>query len=471
MDFLDKIEALICAQKQSGLPAAEVLAQMGTPSTSIAILDHGAISARTLSIVGNDTETVFQACSISKPITALAIMKMVQAGALRLDASITEYLPTASLELITTLATRELVGRITIKQLMSHTSGLSQHGFAGYSGEVPNLQKILSGAPPANHRQVHLWGLPGDEFAYSGGGIMVLQLIMETVSNKPFADLMHELVLEPLGMERSFYTLKKGENHASAYTTGYTPCAPSYHVLPEQAAAGLWTTPSDLLKAVRAVQQSLKNRDDSTFLTEALAREMLTEVSSSMALSWVAPKDPGTSFQHGGSNFPGWACFVLGYADLNDNGTLPTGSEDSGICVMTNSCVGEFVYHKIICAIAYLKGWADTSAKGALEVIVPFHTLDEVNKNCGNWRGTWGIDWEISERDGLPALSFQHLPAIRLLPAAYPKPASKAEESIDLVAEGLEIMLRLTEEGGKKYVHIWHGTTSKKLSLQQITKY
>jgi CubicO group peptidase (beta-lactamase class C family) len=475
MDFLDTLETLIRAQGESSSSAAEVLAEMGTPSASLAILDHGSISARTFSTVGDNSETVFQACSISKPVAALAVMKMVQSGKLRLDAPITKYLPAASLEMITTPSTRKLIEHITIKQLLSHTSGLSQGGFAGYTSNssAVNLQSVLSGSAGANSRHVHLSGLPGERFSYSGGGITVLQVIMEEVTGKLLPELVRELVLEPLGMQRSFYkSPTKEDNHASAYWTGYTPCEVSYHVLPEQAAAGLWTTPTDLLKVVRALQHSLTARDDSGFLSKSLARQMLTEVSAGMALSWNAPKDPGTSFSHAGANDPGWRCYLLGYTDLNDNGALDPGSEGSGFCIMTNAAEGEFVYSKLIYAIAYLKKWADPPPVDAIpDVTIPFRTLEtKVDARWAGWRGSWGDNWRIDEHDDAPAVCFQSLPAIRLLPAARPNPGSKLGDVIDLVLEGLEMMLRLTEEEGKKVVQVWHGPRYDKLTLHRPTK-
>ena len=440
----------------------------------VAILDHGSISARTFSTVGDNSETVFQACSISKPVAALAAMKLVQSGKLHLDTSITEYLSAASLEIISTPSTRKLITHITIRQLLSHTSGLSQGGFAGYTSKssAVNLQSVLSGSAGANSRHVHLSGLPGQRISYSGGGITVLQLIMEEVTEELLPELVCELVLEPLGMQRSFYkSPTKEDNHASAYWTGYTPCEVNYHILPEQAAAGLWTTPTDLLKVVRALQHSLTAQDDSGFLSKSLARQMLTEISTGMALSWNAPKDPGITFAHGGANNPGWRCLLLGYADLNDNGALDPGSEGSGVCIMTNAAEGEFVYRKLIYAIVYLKKWAYPPSIDALEVIMPFHTLEtKVDARWVAWLGSWGDDWQIDELDDAPVVCFQGLPAIRLLPAARPKPGSKLGDVIDLVLEGLEIMLRLTEEEDEKVVHVWHGPRYDKLTLHRRTK-
>jgi CubicO group peptidase (beta-lactamase class C family) len=472
MEFLDTLETLIRAQGKSGYSAAEILAQMGTPSTSVAILDHGSISARTFSTVGDDTETVFQACSISKPVAAMAAMKMVQSGKLRLDAAITEYLAPASLEWITTPSTRKLIEHINIKHLLSHTSGLSQGGFAGYTSTsaAVDLQKVLSGSAGANSRHVHLSGLPGHRFCYSGGGITVLQLVMEEVTGKSLPDFVHELVLEPLGMQRSFYKPPTEEdNHASAYCTGYTPSQVKYHILPEQAAAGLWTTPTDLLKVVRALQHSLTAQDDSGFLPKSLALQMLTEIHSGMALSWFAPKNPGISFAHGGDNDPGFRCFLIGYADLNDDGALGPGAEGSGYSIMTNAVEGGFVYRKLICAISYLKNWPEPPSVEALpDLIIPFHALEtKVDDRWAVWRGLWGDDWHVDEYDGAPGVRFQGLPAVRLLPAARPRPRSKPGDVIDLVLEGLEIMLRLTEEEGEKVVQVWHGGRYDKATLRR----
>jgi hypothetical protein len=112
-------------------------------------------------------------------------------------------------------------------------------------------------------------------------------------------------------MTRSLYHLpSKEHNYAKAYYNGFVPCETPYHIFPELLAAGLWTTPRDLLKLVRAVQDSLNPSSDNTFLPQDLAKQMLKEISSSMALSWFAPADPGIAFCHTGGNDPGFRCFI-----------------------------------------------------------------------------------------------------------------------------------------------------------------
>ncbi len=152
------------------------------------------------------------------------------------------------------------------------------------------------------------------------------------------------------------------KNVATAYLTGYTPCDVPWHIVPEKTAAGLWTTPTDILKAVRALQQSLKGDAGKKFLEREIAREMLEEVKNTMALTWIAPKDPGIAFLHSGSNDPGWECFVMGYADLKSSSGSQRMSEqrareDCGICIMTNSAAGFTVWAKVFHAITYLKEW------------------------------------------------------------------------------------------------------------------
>jgi CubicO group peptidase (beta-lactamase class C family) len=179
------------------------------------------------------------------------------------------------------------LGEITIRMLMSHTSGLSQHAFPGYMNNIPSALDVLAGKGGINIKHVHLEGLPGHWFSYSGGGITVLQLILEHITNQAFPDLVRELVLDPLGMHRSFYAVSKEENYAVAQYTGFTACEVLHRANPEQAAAGLWTTPTDLLKLVRALQRSLKVNDHTELLYKEVAKEILTEISGTMAMGWL----------------------------------------------------------------------------------------------------------------------------------------------------------------------------------------
>ncbi|KAE9363832.1 beta-lactamase/transpeptidase-like protein [Stipitochalara longipes BDJ] len=469
MEFFTDLESLISSQDITNESAADVLAEIGSPSVSIAILDHGSIISKCISTVGGDSETLFQACSISKPIAGMAAMRLIQAGKLQLDSKIVQLLPDSVISILETPHTKVLLQQITVRHLMSHTSGINIAHFSGYSKDAPDTKTVLSGRAPANTPQVKLQGLPGYALSYSGGGMMVLQIILEAVTGKDFPTLVKELVLDPLGMSRSFYALQDGDkNVATAYFTGYTPCDVQWHVLPEKAAAGLWTTPTDLLKAVRALQQSLKGDAGKEFLEEEIAREMLEEVQNSMALTWIAPKDPGIAFVHSGTNDPGWGCFVMGYADLKNGSGGQNPSEQRawdhcGICVMTNSAAGFTAWAKVFHAITYLKGWVSLPnlVGGGPFGKIPFCARGvKINERWGEWKGSWRdaeMELVLESNEDAPVLRFGKNVSAKLVPAAIPcLEYAGNEKSIDLVLEGLEMMVRLGWKDGNRDIEMWY---------------
>lgn len=469
MDFFTELDHLISSQGTANLSAANVLAEVGSPSVSIAVLDHGSITSKCISAIGDNSETLFQACSVSKTITGMATMCLIQAGRLKLADKIVNVLPKHVVEILETPHTKTLLQEITVKHLMSHTSGLSVGGFPGYSKEAPSVEVLLSGKAPANTLQVRVQGFPGYAFSYSGGGITVLQIILETVTGKDFEKLVKELVFEPLEMTRSFYTLPDGETNVTrAHFTGYTPSDVRWHIQPEKAAAGLWTTPSDLLKVVRAMQKSLKSGDGKEFLEKEIARQMLDEVVNTMALTWIAPRDPGIAFGHGGSNFPGWECFLMGYVDLHpQSGKEDRVSDwdDCGICITTNSAAGFTVWAKVFHAISYLKKWAPIPYFDGRTPfgIVPFCAYGvQVDMRWVEWKGRWadcGKELVLEgDEDEEPILRFGEGIRARLVSAAIPSIEYEGDwKSIDLVLEGLEMMVRLGWKAEKRSVELWQG--------------
>ncbi|MCJ1286337.1 hypothetical protein MMC26_005682 [Xylographa opegraphella] len=461
MAVLQALEDLIAGQYEPPISSAEALARLGVPAASIATLAHDEISTTTISTSAVDADTLFQACSISKPIAAVAVFRAAQAGHLSVTAPITEYLSPQQLAFLETTQTKPLLQHITVEMLLSHTSGLSVGGFPGYAHDPPPIATILQGRSPSNTCQVRLEGFPGQRVEYSGGGITVAQMILETVLRKPFAAIVQELVFEPLRMSRSCYKLPDTErNFAGAYDTADTAHEPPYHIFPELAAAGLWTTPRELLVVIRALQSSLQGANDS-FLRQAWARLMLTAVQSKFARGWMAPAGSNVIY-HGGSNHPGYRCMLLGWVDVAGEGTAELGKADGcGICVMTNSPQGQQMVIKIAQAAGYLMGWPPIpTALGVDADIVPLVALGEVSDEWKAWAGRWGDKWHILP-DERPMLKFASLPPVRLLPAAVtPRRDQDGRPSIDLVAEGLQVMLRLRWENGERVVEVRPGQDS-----------
>ncbi|UNI22510.1 hypothetical protein JDV02_008394 [Purpureocillium takamizusanense] len=485
MTLLDDLESIIRADQPACPSTAAALAKIGSPTMSIAVLEDGVVSARCFSTVGGDTETVFQACSISKPVAAMAIMKLIDEGKFGLESTIAELLPADVLEILTEdspKSQKSMIEKITIKQLMSHTAGLSASGFPGYDtssgdGPVPSAREVLRGRPPVNTVRVRLEGLPGQAFSYSGGGITVLQIILETVTGKDFPSLMREIVIEPLGMTRSSYGgLRDGEkNAAAAHYTGYTPCEVAHRVNPEEAAAGLWTTPTDLLRVVQAVQKSLDGDDG--FLRRDTARQMLTEVDSGMALSWFVGGKDQVLFEHGGANEPGFRCSITGFADPpgRDARDIPA-PRHSGVAMMTNSALGAVAVWKVGQAVAHLKQWPQIHAWWlAKGMPATPYTLpgEDPGKAWQPWVGKWtdgkhGLAIK-ADGDGKPVVDYDGLADIRLLPAALPMATVEGEDEYRaFVLEGLELLLCLKVKNGEGKVVLKLLAAGKDKELKRI---
>ncbi|MCJ1390125.1 hypothetical protein MMC18_002983 [Xylographa bjoerkii] len=457
MATLQDLENLVAGQFESPTSAAEALAQLGVPAASIAILANDVVSTKTISTSAISSDTLFQACSISKPVAAVAVFRAAQAGYLSVTAPITRYLSPQQLAFLETPKTKPLLQHITIEMLLSHTSGLSVGGFPGYTHDPPPIATILQGLYPSNTAQVRLEGFPGQRFQYSGGGITVVQMILETVLQKSFPSIMQELVFEPLNMSRSCYKLPDSEdNFARAYATAQTAHDPPYHIFPEMAAAGLWTTPGELLLVVRALQSSLRGTNDS-FLKQEWARLMLTSVQHKYARGWKAPASSGV-FLHDGSNDPGYRCLLLGWADVAGDGNVELGKADScGVCIMTNSPQGAEMFIKIAQATGYLMGWPAFPIVLTFDTgTIPLAALGEVREGWKEWVGYWGEKWHILHGES-PTLKFAYLPPVRLLPAAVAPRKYEEGTSIDLVAAGLKIMLRLGWEKGERIVEVRPG--------------
>ena len=482
---------------------AKVLAEVGTTSASIAVLEDGEITSHCISTRSDDRDTLFQACSISKPVAGLALMRMVEDGLLSVDDKIVDHLPSDVLELLAKdTRTRRLLQMITVKQLMSHTAGLSVGGFPGYPDpqKVPNTTQVIEGKSCSNTTPIKFAYVPGFDFIYSGGGITIMQRVMEHAAKKPFPQIIQDLVLGPLDMTRSFYHLPSEEKNVSrAFYHGYYPCEVEWHTQPELAAAGLWTTPTDLLKFVRGLQTSLNSNDKDNVLGKKTAREMLTVVRNGVALTLSVNAH---GFEHGGSNVPGWRCHMFGWADLSWNAkgssvktdkepfVATSGPKNCGVAIMTNSARGMEVYMKIIQAICYLKGWPYPAPMwGTRDASVPFRVpLDNVKDEREKWQNWVGGPWIVKEEDESGEYvdawhiaeekdqGRSHLLAgyggeesmLRLSPAAMPaRTYSNGKQSLDFEMDGLEVLLRLGWDGEERIVEVWNGGASNRSVLRR----
>lgn len=299
-----------------------------------------------------DENTLFQAASLSKPVFALAVMRLVEQGIIDLDEDVNQYLTSWKVPM-----NGKWQPRITIRQILSHTAGVTVHGFYGYNlkDEIPDTIQILNGQYPANSEPVRVDTIPGLQFSYSGGGTTIAQQVIVDVLKKPFPQIMKELILEPFGMKNSSYeqplldNLKGNETCASNEDGDMVEGG--YHVYPEMAAAGLWTTPSDLARLGIALHNILKGEPNKILTKKSLEEMLVPEAGGPVGLGFfVDREDDDVIFSHNGCNVG----FESRMRFHKENGT--------GMIIMINS-QKRALLEEIERSVDYTYGWSDFSSK------------------------------------------------------------------------------------------------------------
>jgi CubicO group peptidase (beta-lactamase class C family) len=354
---MSKISEIIMSKKHyDGCTLVERMKECHVNAISIALIENLVVSEvythgvkRRGKAEEVTIDTLFQAASISKPVFAVAVMRLVESGKLDIDTEISEYL--IGYEVPTFDNQKH---KITLRQILSHNAGLNLDGFDGYQHgqEVPTIEQILNGAFPSNHLKLKLIKKPETEYMYSGGGYVLAQKIVTDVckietkasnhneggSTEPgnkcdFSDLMDELVLTPLNMTRSTFLQPLPDDKLNEIAFGYNPHSlevpGGYDIMPELSAAGLWTTPSDL--ALLGIEMMKALKGESTFITKKSAKIMTTKAypKSEHGVGFVVEKSKkGKTFGHRGYN-DGYISNMVFFPD-----------DGSGIVAMINSNIG-----------------------------------------------------------------------------------------------------------------------------------
>lgn len=221
-----------------------LLNQYRVPAISIATIDEGKIDwvkAYGLRKFGSpdkvDSLTLFQAASISKPVSAVVALRMVDMGELSLDEDVNNRLKAWKIPINEFTKNQP----ITLRHLLSHSAGLTMHGVPEFeaNAEIPSLIQILDGNWYGARESVCPVIEPGKEYRYSGGGDIILQLFLTDISNRSFEDLVQELVLDPARMTSSTFDQPLPEERWDIAAVGHhwdrTPMKGFWHTLPEQA--------------------------------------------------------------------------------------------------------------------------------------------------------------------------------------------------------------------------------------------
>jgi len=294
------------------------------------------------------SETVFQAASISKSLNAVGVLKLVQDKKLDLYTDINAYLTTWKFPYDSVSKNK----KITIANLLSHTAGLTVHGFGGYETgtPIPSVSQVLDGQKPANSPAVRSAFEPGLKFQYSGGGTTISQMIVTDVMHMPYDQFMWENVLKPMGMTSSSYTQPPPGSMQSVLATAYEEDGKEikgkYHIYPEEAPAGLWTNPTDLCKYIIETQLSYQGKSAKVLSQEFTRLRLTPYIDSSSAMGvFILEKGGIKYFQHGGAN-EGFRCHYIGSL------------EGDGMAVMVNSDDSR-ILNEVLNSVASVYNWKD----------------------------------------------------------------------------------------------------------------
>ncbi len=295
---------------------AERMAEYQAPAVSIAIVDGGRVvwaqgfgvkeAGGTSPVTAT---TMFQAGSNSKAVTVSAMLRLVQAGTLSLDANVNQYLTSWK------LPENEFTAQspVTLRRLATHTAGTTVSGFPGYKvgAPRPTVPELLDGKAPANTPAVRVDTMPGQSFRYSGGGTTIMQQLLVDVTRTSFPSLLKEHVLDPLGMTHSTFDqplpAALAVDAARAHMKNVVVPG-GWNVYPEMAAAGLWTTPTDLATWMVAMGDAIAGRS-TVFLAEKTASQVTGSAvpgrSSTERIGlglFLTGNDDSFNITHGGEN-------------------------------------------------------------------------------------------------------------------------------------------------------------------------
>lgn len=422
------------AGQESARTLADEMRRLNVPGASIAVIRGGKIAwAQGYGIThaggpAVTADTLFQAASISKPVTAMASLRLAQEGKLDLDADVNTLLNSWKLPQGAHGDTK-----VSLRQLLSHTGGTSVSGFPGYAAgkPVPTLVQVLDGAGPANTKPVRVDAAPGSAFRYSGGGYSIVQQALIDRSGKPFDVLLADTVLGPIGMKDSRFSQPLPATllarAALPHDGSGKPYAGGPYTYPELAAAGLWTTPTDIARFAIDLQRSLGGGKG--VLSPAMARAMLQPVKNGYALGVnVDGSDATLSFAHGGSN-TGYQNTLFAYAGSGKEG-------GDGVVVMTNGANGGALAGAIARAVAFEYKWPTYQVKLREAIALP---AAEQEKLAGRYTTRQLGDFVIARRDG------QLMIALR--PDAW-EPLHAASPTV-LFVLSRELELRIDGDGGR----------------------
>lgn len=340
------------------------------PAVSLVVIDNmrigysgafGVVKKGDCSFV--DTNTLFQAASVSKPVAAVGAMTLAYKSQLDIDVDINQLLEGWQLPY------EAYEKPVTVRQILSHSAGLSVGGFTGYSSEdnLPSVYEVIEGISPANSPAVRIIEPPATRFMYSGGGYQVMQRIMEDVVGKGFPHIMYDNVFQPLNMTNSYYApldaIRK-ENAAYGHTdVDYIPNHAPIHV--ESAAGGLWTTPTDLGLLLIELMKAYNNQE-TEILDPRTVSAMMQPYFWDFGLGFkVLGEGRDFRFSHGGATI-GWHSHFMAFPNRGQ-----------AVVIMTNGANGWVLWPEVVRSVADVLNWPNERPRTIEPIELPMNQIKE----------------------------------------------------------------------------------------------
>jgi CubicO group peptidase (beta-lactamase class C family) len=306
------------------------------PSASFAILQNGQIYYGSVGVQSLSSRlpvrwtTCYQACSCSKMIAAITGVILAEQGAVKLDGDLTTTLMTLKVPNSSPAGSKP----VTLRRLFGMTGGANIHGYGGYPMNValPTMTEILNGKPPANSPAVKIVKLPGTVEAYSGGGYELARAVMQGATNRTLAQLAQGYIFNKLGMTRSGYLFppetSSGIDTAFAYSSSEVEYGSQFRRYPEQAAAGLWTTPTDFMKFAKGLSASY-NGTPGAIMSQQSAQQVFTNVDGKgYGIGGALTRKYGiVSYGKDGAN-AGYTCYFILFPAQGKAAAIMTNSDN-----------------------------------------------------------------------------------------------------------------------------------------------
>jgi len=337
----------------------EMMEQYKVPGVSIAVINddriewtkvYGTMDVNRGAPV--TTETIFEAASTSKFITAVMALHFVQSGLIDLDTNVNDYLK--SWQIPDNEFTKD--EKVTLRRLLSHRAGIPYSNYSTTGTVIPTLIDVLSGTPPAANKPAIPEFVPGSQWRYSNVAYDLIQLLLEDVSGKPFQQIAEELVFEPLGMSNStfVYPLDSDKKQQEAMPHDAEGISRRPLMNPTALAhGGLMTTPTDLAVFTLEMIRSYQGKSEK-ILSQRTTKQLFTiesdiddqakaifPASTFEGLGvWLVGEGKDLAFTHPGENGPGFTSALVGWPERG-----------TGVVIMTNGIQGHWLSVEIINAI------------------------------------------------------------------------------------------------------------------------